>query len=133
MRFLLGLGINDTFYASIPCRFEVDARQIRQDVKPMRVVTEPEKVSAIGEILGLYSFERSTKFCQGGTDRVRVLRVRLDEQIDVLREAGLCMIDNGIPADDQVPNAMGIEGGQKVFVILEHPVPSSSPLGRMQW
>jgi hypothetical protein len=35
--------------------------------------------------------------------------------------------DDRVTADNQVSNAMGMEGGQKVFVILVHPVPSPNP------
>jgi hypothetical protein len=32
--------------------------------------------------------------------------------------------DNGVSPHDEVSNAMGMEGGQKVVVVLVHPVPS---------
>ncbi len=35
--------------------------------------------------------------------------------------------DHGETAHDQVPNAMGMEGGQKVFVVLVHPAQAPSP------
>jgi hypothetical protein len=59
--------------------------------------------------------------------------VRFYENIDVLREARLCVKDDGITANNQVSNAMGMEGGQKVFVILEHPAPSPNPSVRRQF
>jgi hypothetical protein len=36
------------------------------------------------------------------------------------------MKDSGVASGNQVFNAMGMEGGQKVFVVLEHPAPSPS-------
>jgi len=48
-------------------------------------------------------------------------------KIDILRKAWLGVEDNGIPANYQISNAMGMECGQKVFVILEHPARSPIP------
>ena len=47
-----------------------------------------------------------------------------DEKIDVLRKAGLRMKDDRVTTNDEVSNAMGMEGGQKVFVVLVHPARS---------
>ena len=41
------------------------------------------------------------------------------EKVDVIRKARLRM--------DQILNAMGMEGGQKVFVVVVHPVSSPNP------
>jgi len=42
----------------------------------------------------------------------------------------VCVKVHGVPAHDQasdwVSNAMGMEGGQKVFVVLVHPAPTPS-------
>jgi hypothetical protein len=46
------------------------------------------------------------------------------EKVDVLGEAGLGVKDDGVPTDNQVFNAMGMEGGQMVFVVLVHPAPT---------
>jgi hypothetical protein len=32
--------------------------------------------------------------------------------------------DHGVTTNNEVSNAMGMEGGQKVFVVLVHPAPS---------
>jgi hypothetical protein len=40
------------------------------------------------------------------------------EKVDVPRKAGLRVIDNGIASDNEVSNAMGMEGGQKGLCIL---------------
>jgi hypothetical protein len=45
------------------------------------------------------------------------------EKIKVPRKAGLPMQDNRVTSHNEVFNAMGMEGGQKVFVFLEHPAP----------
>jgi hypothetical protein len=61
---------------------------------------------------------------------LRVGKIRFYEQVNVLRRAGLRMKDNGIAPHDEVFNAMGMEGGQKVFVVLVHPVPDPRLLFR---
>ena len=48
------------------------------------------------------------------------------EKIDVLGKAGLRMQDDGVAFDNEVLNAMGMEGGQKVFVVLVHPAAPST-------
>jgi hypothetical protein len=35
--------------------------------------------------------------------------------------------NDGVTSNNKVSNAMGMEGGQKVFVILVHPAPTSIP------
>jgi hypothetical protein len=42
---------------------------------------------------------------------------RFYEQVNVLRRAGLRMKDDGVASHNEVFNAMGMEGGQKVFVM----------------
>ncbi len=56
--------------------------------------------------------------------RFRVFGVCLDEQVHILRKARLRVIDNRKAAYDEIFNAMGLEGGQKVFVVLLHPARS---------
>jgi hypothetical protein len=54
-------------------------------------------------------------------------RIRFYEKVDVLRKARLRVMDNRKAAHNQVFNAMGLEGGQKVFVVLVHQARSSIP------
>ena len=62
-----------------------------------------------------------------GIGRLRVFRVCFYEKVHVLRKAGLRVIDNREAANNEVFNAMGMEGGQKVFVVLVHPARSPTP------
>jgi hypothetical protein len=48
-------------------------------------------------------------------------------------KAGLRVKDYRIAANDQVLNAVRVEGGQKVFVVLVYPAPSSNPSARTQF
>ena len=76
------------------------------------------KTVAVGEILRANALELGTKLGKGGLRRARIGGVRSYEEIDVLRKAGLRMQDDGAASDNEVFNAMGMEGGQKVFVVL---------------
>ena len=67
-----------------------------------------------------------SEFGEGSIGRLRVYRVCLNENVHVPRKARLRVKDDSITSDDEVLNAMGMEGGQKVFVVLVHPVPSPS-------
>ena len=70
---------------------------------------------------------------QGGTlvaaarkRRSRILGIRLYKKVHVFRKTGLRVKDDREAAYDQIPNPMGMEGGQKVFVILVHRAPIST-------
>src|SRR5665213_1484058 len=79
---------------------------------------------AVCEIVRADALERCAERGKRGIGCLRVRRVCLDEKIDVPREAGLRVIDNRKAAYNEVFNAMGMEDGQKVFVVLVHPAPS---------
>ena len=111
---------NTTF----PSHVKIDARNIGKHIKTARIPPETEETAAVLEVFRANALNRRAKFSQRSIDRSSVGMVRFYENIDVLREARLCVKDDGITANNQVSNAMGMEGGQKVFVILEHPAPS---------
>jgi hypothetical protein len=71
--------------------------------------------------------QRSSAASKRGIGRVRVLRVRLDEKVYILRKARLRIMNNREAAYNEIPNAMGPEGGQKVFVVLVHLARSPTP------
>ena len=54
-------------------------------------------------------------------------RVGSYEKVDVLGKAGLHMQDDGVTSDNEIFNAMGMEGGQKVFVVSVHQARSPTP------
>jgi hypothetical protein len=70
--------------------------------------------------------ERGAELGERGMGRSSIFRIRFYEKIEVVGKAGLRMEDNGVSSHNEVLNAMGMECGQKIFVILEHPAPSSS-------
>jgi len=71
--------------------------------------------------------ESATSMSRTRPGCLRVRRVCFDENVDVRRKAGLRVKDHGVTANNQVSNAMGMEGGQKVFVVLVNPAPSPNP------
>jgi hypothetical protein len=68
--------------------------------------------------------ERCSELGERGVGRFCVSSVRLYEKVHVVRKARLRVIDHREAAHNEVFNAMGPEGGQKVFVVLVHPVRS---------
>ena len=58
---------------------------------------------------------------------LRVGRVRFYEKIEIVGKARLRVKDNRVTSYNEVLNAMGTEGGQKVFVVLVYQVRSSIP------
>jgi hypothetical protein len=64
-----------------------------------------------------------------GKSIIRGLRIRevgFYKDVDVLREARLRVKNDCVTSNNQISNAMGMEGGQKVFVVLVHPALFSS-------
>ena len=55
------------------------------------------------------------------------------KQVEILGSRRLRVKDNAVAPDDQVFNAMGMEVGYKVFVVLVHPVRSSRLLSRKRY
>jgi hypothetical protein len=52
---------------------------------------------------------------------VSVLRIGLNEEVEILRRTRLRMKGNRISADDKIPNVVGVEGRQEFFEVVEHP------------
>lgn len=122
-----GNFVNNPFNPSFPCRIEINTRDMRQNIDTPWLLTETEETTPIREVLWANASQRHAKLGERRIGRVCVSRVGLYEEVDVFGEAGLGMEDDRETADDQVLNAMGMEGGQKVFVILVHPAASLNP------
>ena len=87
----------------------------------MRIASKTKETAALREVFRADASERCAEIGEGGIRRLRVREVGFDEKVDVLRKAGLSVKDDGVSSDDEVFNTMGMEGGQKVFVVLVHP------------
>lgn len=112
---------------SLPCCIEINTRDMRQNIDTPSLRSETEETTPIREVLWANASQRHAKLGERRMGRVCVSRVGLYEEVDVFGEAGLGMEDDRETADYQVLNAMGMEGGQKVFVILVHPAASPNP------
>jgi hypothetical protein len=84
-------------------------------------VSETEEAAALGEIFRPNALERRPERGQRGLGRLRVGGVRFYEKVHVFCIAGLRVIDNRVCPNYEISNSMGMEGGQKVFVVLVHP------------
>ena len=109
-----------------PCGVKIYTRNVRQDVEALRVAPETEKGVVVCKIVGANALEWCAELGKRSIGCIRVFRVCFYEKINVLCIAGLRMINHRVTPNDQIPNAMGMEGGQKVFVVLVHRVPSPS-------
>ncbi|SPE37432.1 hypothetical protein SBA3_2640010 [Candidatus Sulfopaludibacter sp. SbA3] len=115
---------------AFPCGVKIHSRKIGQDINASRIASEAKEAAALGKLLRTDVLQRRTKLGKRRIHRSRVGRIRFYEHLDVIREAGLRVEDDSVTADDQVSNTMGMEGGQKVFVVLVHPAPSPNLLVR---
>src|ERR1035438_475786 len=114
------LRVQHSFNAAFPCGVKIDARQAGDNVEASRIASKAKEAAGIGEFLRANAFQRCAERGKRGVGCPGVRRVRSNEKVDVLGKAGLRVKDDSVSANNQVSNAMGMEGGQKVFVILVH-------------
>ena len=112
--------VDGYFYAPLPNCLEINSRKIGKDVDGLRLVAESKKGTALDELLGVNPFKWSAKLGQRAVYRSTVGQIGPDKQVNVFGKSRLGVVSDSVSADDQIPNAMGLEGGQEVFVILEH-------------
>src|SRR5580658_3787882 len=115
-----------SFHPTSPCGLENDARKVGDNVEASRIASEAKEAAAVREFLRADAFKRGAELGKRRVGCLRVRRVCLYEKVHVLGKAWLRVKDDGVTAHNQVFNAMGMEGGQKVFVVLVHPAPSPS-------
>jgi hypothetical protein len=115
------LRVKHAFNPAFPCGVKINARQVGENIEASRIASKTKEAAAIGEFFRANAFERCAKRGKRGIGCLCVRRVCFYEKVDVLRKAGLRVKDDSVTANNQVSNAMGMEGGQKVFVVLVHP------------
>lgn len=125
VRRLAGFRTNNCFNAPFPCGIKIDPRNRRRNIETVWLPPKTKKAFAVLKVLRANASERGAELGERPTDRLRVLGIRFDEKVHVLCEARLRVIDHCEAPDDKVPNAMGLEGGQKVFAILVRQARSS--------
>jgi hypothetical protein len=81
----------------------------KEEYQAFRLAAKAKEASGVGEIFRGDSFERCAKLGKRGKSCLRVLRVCLDEKVDVLRKARLRVVDNSEAAYNEVFNAMKAE------------------------
>jgi hypothetical protein len=90
----------------------------------VRLASKSKEAAAVCEVFGADVLQRRTELGTGGIHRLRIGRINFYEKIEIVGKAWLRVKDDSVASHNEVLNAMGMEGGQKVFVILEHPAPS---------
>ena len=123
-RLKAGRRINHPFNPTLPCTVKINAGEIGENIETSRVASKTKEAVSIFEFLWTNALNRHSKLCKSGICRLSISGVRFYEEIEVLCKSGLRVKDYRVTANDQVPNAMGMEGGQKVFVVLVHPAES---------
>ena len=79
------------------------------------------KRGAVGEVIFSHAGNGRAELCQSPKDRLRVLRIGLDEEIEVFGCARLNMHAIGMTAYDEVRGRISVEQAKKVFEVLgEH-------------
>lgn len=109
-------GLNTPF----PCGVKVNAGVATRISKPLGSRPKRKKNIRVREIFRADALQRCAELGERRMCGLRVVRVRLDEQVHVLRKARLRVIDHREAAHNEVLNAMGLEGRQKVLVVLVH-------------
>jgi hypothetical protein len=118
------LRVNRAFDPPLPCCVKINARKVGENIEASWIAPKTKEAVAVCKFLRTNALERYAEFGQRRIRRLRVHRVCFYEKIDVVRKAGLRVKDHGVTTNNEVSNAMGMEGGQKVFVVLVHPAPS---------
>lgn len=116
-----GFWINRRLNTPVPCRVEIDAGNVGKNIEAVRITSKTKETAALREVFRANALERRAELGEGGIRRLRIREVCFDEKVDVLRKAGLSVKDDGVSAHDEIFNATGMEGEQKVFVVLVHP------------
>src|SRR5712691_4397970 len=116
-----GCRIDDALNALFPSLVKINAVDLRQDVHRNRVAAQAEKLATLAEIAGGESLHWCAELHQGRIDRFRVLGIRLNQKVDVFRDAGLRVERNSVAPHDEVFNAEGVEDGQEFFEVWVHP------------
>src|SRR5947209_3458116 len=101
-----GLRVNDAFDPSFPCSIEIDSGNIGKKIDRLWFPAKAEKAGAVSKFVDADVLEGCSKLRQRGISGSGVGEVRFYKHVNVLGRAGLRVKRYGVPADDQVLNAM---------------------------
>jgi len=109
-----------------PCLLEIHTIDAGENIDRDRLPPKADEFLGIRKVVNGNVGEGSTEAGQRRIGRLRVLRVRLDEQIEVFGRAGLRVKRNRVAVDHEIFNAVGVEDRQEFFEVVEPrgPVPS---------
>ena len=119
-------GVQCAFNPAFPCDLKINTRKVGENIEASRIASKTKEAAAVCKFLRTDAFKRGAELDKGRLGCLRVYQVCFYEKIDVLGKTRLRVKGDGVTANNQVSNAMGMEGGQKVFVVLVHPAPSPS-------
>src|SRR5271157_1749809 len=105
----------------LPCLIELHAGNPGQNFDHLRRCSHSKKDIRVDQVLGPQVAKRRSEFRQGRENSLRILRAWLNKKIEVLGRTGLSVNGDGVPANDEVLNAVLVERGQEFFEVLtEH-------------
>jgi len=125
-------GVQYAFNPAFPGSLKINARQVGENIEASRIASKTKEAAAVCKFLRTDAFKRGAELDKGRLGCLRVYQVCFYEKIDVLGKTRLRVKGDGVTANNQVSNAMGMEGGQKVFVVLVHRARSPSLSARMR-
>jgi hypothetical protein len=105
------LRIDNTLNPPFPRDIKIDAVNTGKNIEPVRIYPKSEEICRIRKILNADVLERRAKRSQCVVSRPCVFCIRFYEKVKISREARLRVKDNRITADNQVSNAVRVEGG----------------------
>ena len=73
------LRVDNSFNAPFPCGIEINPVDTRQDIDRGRLLSEPNELTRVGEVVHAYICERGAESDQRRVDRFRVRGIGLDE------------------------------------------------------
>src|SRR5277367_5145047 len=109
--FELAGGVYDLLNTPLPRSIEIDALNIGKNIDAARVTSESKETVAVGEVFREDVLERCAEIRESGVHCSCIRGIALYEKVDVFRKAGLRVKDNRVAPDNEVFNAMGMEGG----------------------
>ena len=126
------MSFDDAFNAPFPCAVKINAVDAGKNINRARLPAETYEVAGLREVFDPDIIEWRTKAGQRRKRGSRVGCVCFNEQVDILGGAGLRMKRDSLAAHNKIFNAVGVEGRQEVFEVLEHQSPSPDLSWRMQ-
>jgi len=112
--------VNHALNAPLPCRVEVNAGDVGQDVNADWLPPHAEERTGFGEVGGGHVMQGRAELGQRRENLSRVRGIGLDEDVEVFGRARLRVNGDGVGPDDKILNAALVQNGQEFFEVSVH-------------